>query len=123
MNSSIYIDPNIDLQSEEYIEVIMQFKTKPAKVAVAEGNSNLTLEQAKQQIDTSHALFRQELEIYLELKQIQYFITYVYKDALNGVCMELQACQIKALLQSKVIGAIYANPTIPIKPNDPMYQL
>lgn len=123
--SSIYIDPKIDLQSEEYVGVIIQFKTRPAQVAVANSNTPLTIEEAKQHVDASHALFREELKNILEQKHIQYFITHTYKDVLNGVSMKLKGTKIKQLLQSKEVEAIYANQKVdlPIKPIDHMYQL
>lgn len=125
MNSSIYIDPEINLQSEENVAIIVQFKTKPAKAAVAISKGKLTLDEAKQQVNTSHAHFQEELNNLLAQKQIQYTVTHRYKVAYNGVAMKLKGNKVQELLQSKVIEAIYANREfdLPIRPFNQMYQI
>lgn len=125
MNAAIYIDPEIDLQSEGNVAIIVQFKTKPAKAAVAVNKGKLTLDEAEQQVNTSHDRFQKELYNLLAQKQIQYSITHIYKDAYNGVSMKLIGNKVQVLLQSEVIEAIYANREfdLPIRPFNQMYQI
>ncbi|TQS74220.1 hypothetical protein DX933_12900 [Ornithinibacillus gellani] len=122
---SIYIDPQIDLHNEETIKVIIEFKTKPAKVAVATSTTGLTLEQAKELVEKSHTAFQEELENLLESKQLPYTITNSYKVSLNGVALELPGIAINELLASNTIKAIYIDRviSIPKPPIDTRYQI
>ncbi|CAH2717338.1 hypothetical protein BACCIP111895_04530 [Neobacillus rhizosphaerae] len=119
MTQNIYIDPKINLKSEEEVIIIIHFKTKPAKVAVALAEASgvpLTIEKAEQDVKDSHARFRKDVEKYLGQKQIPYTIVHTYSAALNGVAMKLPANEIKSLLQSAEIEAIYANREIKLVP-------
>lgn len=124
MQSNIYIDPKIDIASDEYIGIIIEFKIKPAKTAVATCISNLTIEQAKQQVETSHQTFQRELKR-LEESNIEYFIINTYKDSFNGVSMRLKENTVQRLLRSTVIKAIYktVEMNVPKKPGDTRYQI
>lgn len=125
MNPSICVDPKVNLDSEESIEIIIKFKTNPAKIQVSHKNSNVTLDQAIQKVEESHVRFQNELESYLEKYHIEYVILHTYKEAFNGVTIKIQGKNINYLLKSNEIKAIYLNKTksIPIKPNDPRYQI
>ncbi|MEI4831367.1 protease inhibitor I9 family protein [Bacillus sp. FJAT-53711] len=119
MTSASYIDPKIDMNSKKTVSIIIEFKTKPAKVAVALAKANgvsLTLEEAEQNVEDSHARFQKDVKRFLDQKQIPYSITHTYKSALNGVAMELPANEIKALLQSTEINAIYTNQEFHLDP-------
>lgn len=119
MTRNIYIDPEIDLSSEKMVEIIIHFKTEPAKVAVAIAEMSgipLSLDKAKEDVEDSHARFQEEVQKYLGQKQIPYTITHTYKTALNGVAMKLPGNEIKTLLQSAEIAAIYANKEIQLNP-------
>ncbi|WP_052345743.1 protease inhibitor I9 family protein [Paucisalibacillus sp. EB02] len=124
MNSSIFIDPKIDLDSEENVQIIVQFKTRPAVIQV-KLLPNLTIEKARQLVEESHRQFQQDVVNYLYKNQIEYVILNRYKEAYNGVAMKLKGKDIKYLLQSNEIGAIYMSQiiSIPPKPNDPRYQI
>jgi CHAT domain-containing protein len=116
---NIYIDPEIDLNTEKMVEIIIHFKTEPAKVAVAIAETSgipLSLDKAKQDVEDSHARFQADVQKYLGLKQIPYTITHTYKTALNGVAMKLPGNEIKTLLQSGEIAAIYLNKEIQLNP-------
>lgn len=119
MTSDIHIDPEVDMTSEKMVEIIIHFKTLPAKVAVAIAEKSgvpLTLEQAKQEVEESHSRFRKDVERYLGQHQIPYSIKHTYKMALNGVSMKLPGKEIKRLLQSNEIASIYANKEIKLIP-------
>ncbi|MYL55906.1 hypothetical protein GLW20_00100 [Virgibacillus halodenitrificans] len=89
MQSQIYMDPKIDIASDEYIGIIIEFKIKPAKTGVATCISNMTIEQAKQKVETSRQTFQMELK-QLKDSHIEYFIINTYKDSFNGVSMRLK---------------------------------
>jgi len=124
MQTEIYIDPKIDLYSDEYIEILIEFTIKPAKVAMAISHSDMTMEQAEEQVEISHQLFKNELKM-LDEKQIKHSVIHTYKDSFNGVAMRLKGNTIKHLLRSTVIKAIYKNQEIgsPKKPVDTRYQI
>ncbi|MFI8688233.1 protease inhibitor I9 family protein [Rossellomorea sp. NPDC077527] len=119
MNSSIKVDPELDLSSGETISTIIEFKTKPAKVAVLEAKAQgveLTLESAKEEVEKSHREFEKELYLFLEKNEVEYHILHRYKTAFNGVSMELPANEIKRLMGSAVISKIYRNKELQLEP-------
>lgn len=127
MNSSIKVDPALDLSSGEKMTVIIEFKTKPAKIAVLEAEAKgmeLSLVTAQEDVEQSHKDFEKELHAFLDENKVDYRIIHRYKTAFNGVSMELPANEIKRLLGSSVISSIYPNNEIhlepPIQPSDQM---
>ncbi|WHY77001.1 protease inhibitor I9 family protein [Neobacillus sp. WH10] len=124
MTTNVHIDPEIDLNSNKEITIIIHFKTKPARAAVELAKMKgvpLTLEQAEQEVKESHQRFQADVKKYLDGEHITYSITHSYTAAINGVAMRLPASAIQALLQSAEIEAIYANKEIklipPVKPS------
>ena len=107
MTSNIYINPKINLLSDENYQIIIEFKVKPAKVAIAISTTDLTLDQAVQFVEKSHADFQDELLHILEKKQVAYKMIHSYKSGINGAAMKLSGKAIKKLLSSKIIKAIY----------------
>jgi hypothetical protein len=123
MTNKINVDPTIDVNSDEMITVIIQFRTKPAQEAVAIAKKSgvpLTLENANWAVKHSHERFEEEVKRYLDSKRIPYTINYVYQSALNGVSMTLPAKDIKSLLQFKEIESIHANKQYHIDPPNPI---
>ena len=120
MPTPIFIDPKIDLNSSENIQIIVQFKTKPA-IIQAKLTPNLTIEKARQLVEESHSQFQQDVVNSLDKNQIDYVILNRYKEAYNGVAMKMKGKDIKHLLQSNEIGAIYKSQlfSIPPQPNNP----
>ncbi|WP_228460287.1 protease inhibitor I9 family protein [Cytobacillus dafuensis] len=123
---SAKVDPSIDLSSNQIISVIIEFKTKPARIAVLVAKANgitLTLEEAKRQVEQSHHTFRKLLTL-LDENNVPYRIKYTYKTAFNGVTIELPANEIKRLTASPVISKIYLDKQIqlepPVQPRDQM---
>src|SRR5699024_12301473 len=105
MQTDIYIDPKIDIYSDEYIEVLIEFKIKPAKVAMAFSLLGLTMEQAKKQVDMSHQSFKSDIK-FLDEQQNKYSVIHFYKDYFNGLALRLKGNAIKLLVKSKVIKAV-----------------
>ena len=118
MHSSAKVDPSIDLSSNQLVSIIIEFKTKPAKIAVLEAKAKgitLTLEEAKRQVEQSHQSFRKLLSL-LDDNKVPYRIKHTYKAALNGVSMEMPASEINRLLGSSVISKIYPDKQIQLDP-------
>ncbi|WP_235822058.1 protease inhibitor I9 family protein [Gottfriedia luciferensis] len=119
MNTSIYLDPTIDFSSDKMTSIIIEFKIKPAVIAVKEAQASgkqLTLDEATKQVEESHQKFQSELKSLLADHQVPYAVRHTYKSALNGVSMELPGKDIKRLLQSTVIDRIYPNKKVHIMP-------
>jgi predicted RNA-binding protein Jag len=119
MNSSVKIDPTIDLSNNEPVSIIIEFKTKPAKLAVLEAEGQglpMTLQAAKKHVEESHQEFQKELQKFLDENDVEYRITHKYKTAFNGVSMELPGNEIKRLMGSSVISKIYPNQEIQLNP-------
>lgn len=123
MTKQIFVDPSIDMYSEEMVTVIIQFRTKTAHEAVAiakKAGVPLTLENATWAVKHSHERFQEEVKRYLVPKRIPYTINYVYQTALNGVSMTLPAKNVNSLLQFKEIESIHANKQYYIDPPNPI---
>jgi hypothetical protein len=119
MTNKINVDPTIDVNSNEMVTVIIQFRTKPAQEAVAIAKMAgvpLAVENANWAVKHSHERFQEDVKRYLVPKRIPYTINYVYQSALNGVSMTLPAKDINLLLQFKEIESIHANKQYQIDP-------
>ncbi|WP_256941419.1 protease inhibitor I9 family protein [Bacillus sp. EAC] len=119
MGTSVFVDPSIDQSSNKTVSIIIEFKTKPAKIAVIEAEAQgkqLSLDEAKQKVEESHEQFQKELQTLLAQNQVPFTVKHVYKTALNGVSMELPGNEVKRLMQSSVIGRITLNKEIHLDP-------
>jgi subtilisin family serine protease len=113
-----------ELKGDNEITVIVEFKTKPEKVAVLDAalkGKNLTAEQAKNKINHEHASFEEDVKrifpstLYKSGKK-PYEITRSFKTAYNGVSMKLPANEVETLLQSDAVKAVYKSVTFTIDP-------
>lgn len=119
MNSTVKVDPSINLSSTQSISIIIEFKTKPAKIAMLEAKAkglSMTLDEAKRHVEESHQAFQEELHTFLDKNRVKYRINYRYKTTFNGVAMEMPANEIKRLMGSSVISRIYPNHEIQLDP-------
>lgn len=116
MNTMIYIDPDVDLYTNAFVQVIIEFRISPAHVAAA-ADPFLSMEQAEEQVEQSHREFQSELATILAGNQCPYTIMHLYKNSLNGVALEIQGIAIQKLLSSQVIRAIYPNREMRIPKN------
>ncbi|WP_394139670.1 S8 family serine peptidase [Cytobacillus oceanisediminis] len=113
-----------DLQSKGEISVIVQFKSKPSKVAVLEAavkGKALKKEEAAAQVEKEHKKFKEDIKKYLpqensKTKSISNAITQTYKRAYNGVAMKLPADQVRHLLESNVVQAVFKSQTFTVDP-------
>lgn len=65
-------------------------------------------------MEKSHTDFHRELLLILESKQMTYKIIHSYKSSFNGAAMNLFGKEIKELLSSKIIKAIYMDQEVSI---------
>ncbi|UAL46432.1 S8 family serine peptidase [Sutcliffiella horikoshii] len=121
--SGLQLTPEVNLESDDKVSVIVEFKDKPAKTAVVEEaakGKKVSLADAEQKADAAHETFKKDLQsIYQEdvkKKKDFYKIKRSYKHSLNGVSMELPSNKVEALLQSKVVKAVWSNETVQVEP-------
>ena len=121
--SGLQLSPDVDLKSPDKVSVIVEFKDKPAKVAVVEETVNgndLSLADAKQKADEAHKSFQNDLKtIYKEdLKKNNDIVKIkrTYKSTINGVAMELPADKVESLLKSDAVQSVWSNHQIKIDP-------
>ena len=121
--SGLQLAPEVNLESEDKVSVIVEFKDKPAKTAVVEEaakGKTLSLAEAKQNAEAAHETFKKDLqEIFkddVKKKKDFYKIRKTYKNTLNGVSMEIPANKVKALLQSSTVKAVWSNDTVQVEP-------
>ncbi|WP_045518497.1 S8 family serine peptidase [Neobacillus niacini] len=113
-----------ELQSKEDISVIVEFKANPGKVAVLEAaakGKTLKIEDAAAKVEKEHITFKEDIKKYLtqgnpKSKNSSNSITQTFKKAYNGVAMTLPADQVKLLLESDVVQAVYKNQTFTVDP-------
>jgi hypothetical protein len=103
--SGLQLAPEVNLESDDKVSVIVEFKDKPAKTAVVEEaakGKTLSLAEATKKADSAHETFKNDMQdIYKEdikKKKDFYKIKKTYKHSLNGVSMEIPANKVKALL-------------------------
>ncbi|MED3893290.1 S8 family serine peptidase [Peribacillus frigoritolerans] len=113
-----------ELKKDKEISVIVQFKSKPGKVAVLDANvkgKKLSKKQADDQVEKEHAQFNKDIQSILpstnlRSKKTGHKITSTFKTVYNGVAMKLPANQVEQLLQSKVVKAVYKNVELKVDP-------
>lgn len=114
--SGLLLSPDVDLESDQTISVIVEFKTKPSKIAMLESQiqgTSLSSTSANQLVEESHEKFKKDASRIL--KQKQYEIKRSFKTAFNGVSMTLPANQVEALLQSDSVKAVWSDTKVQIE--------
>ncbi|MFF2876379.1 S8 family serine peptidase [Gottfriedia sp. NPDC057991] len=115
--SGLILDKSVDLNSEDNVSVIVEFKQKPAKTEVAlealEGKT-VSQKEATEEVEQSHDEFQKDIND----KNIKAKVVRTYKKALNGVAITLPANQVKSLLSSNVVQAVYSNETVSLPPEE-----
>ncbi|QKE75643.1 S8 family serine peptidase [Arthrobacter citreus] len=115
--TGLQISSDVNLESDKPISVIVEFKTKPSKIATLESQlqgESLTSSSANQLVEESHENFQKDASKIL--KQKQYKIKRTYKTAFNGVSMTLPANQVKSLLKSNTVKAVWSDSEVHIDP-------
>ncbi|MEH6936742.1 S8 family serine peptidase [Bacillus sp. JJ664] len=120
--TGLQISSDIDLNTSNQTNVIVEFANKPAKVAHLEASvegKSVTENEAAKLVDEDHDTFAQDVEKLLvddHSKKINYVMNRSYKHAFNGVSITLPANQIKNLLKSKAVKTIWSNEKFSIDP-------
>ncbi|MGG0177217.1 S8 family serine peptidase [Gottfriedia acidiceleris] len=121
--TGLQISSEIDLESSNQTNVIVEFKNKPAKVAQIESSlegKQLSENEASNLVDQDHLAFDQDVNEILTDKnneKVDFKINRSYKHAFNGVSMSLPANQIQNLLKSKVVKVIWSNEEVHSEPD------
>ena len=115
------VQPGINLESDEPVNVIIEFDTDPAEVAVKKSMVNnarntISLEGAKAEVEASHNDFQAALETIQSDKKKKtrddkedYDITHAYQNAFNGVAMTLPGTMIPDLVETGLIEHVWKN--------------
>jgi subtilisin family serine protease len=118
--SGLFLDSKVNLASADSVSVIVQFKNKPEHTAVLEAaleGRNLSSDQAKQNVNDDHTAFKQELgSVFAKETDGKYKVIREYKNAFNGVALEVPANKIEEVMKSSVVQAIFSNSTIKAEP-------
>lgn len=115
--TGIYLNSNINLDSESPVSVIVSFKNKPQKVAVLEAavqGKSLSNEKAKSNAEADHAKFKKDLD---DLFAGSYKIKREYKHAFNGIALEVPANKLNDVMKSDAVLAIYSDATVQAEPS------
>jgi subtilisin family serine protease len=115
--TGLFLNSNVNLDSETLVSVIVSFKNKPQKVAVLEAalqGKNLSAEKAKSNAEADHAKFKKDLDA---LFNGSYKIEREYKHAFNGVALEVPANKLNEVMKSDAVLAIYSDVTVQAEPS------
>ncbi|CEG29424.1 S8 family serine peptidase [Bacillus sp. B-jedd] len=113
-----------ELNSEKEVDVIVQFHSKPGKIAVLDAEvkgKKLSKEKADERVAREHEKFKKDIQSILSSgnikgKQANHTITSSYNTVYNGVTVKLPANQVVNLLKSDVVKAVYKNETYKVDP-------
>ncbi|MFP7299111.1 S8 family serine peptidase [Neobacillus niacini] len=115
----LQLSSDVNLDSSKPVSVIVQFKNKPHKVAVlnaAVDGHVLSEAQAKKNVDGDHATFNNDLKANFKTKSDgSYKVIREYKNAFNGVALEVPANKLEGLVKSKAVQAIYSNSVVTVE--------
>ncbi|UPM53533.1 S8 family serine peptidase [Gottfriedia acidiceleris] len=142
-SSETKIDPNIAVNNSAPVRVIVEFKQAPAEIAVLQekvAGNDISLKEAKQDVNDSHKLFKEFVEKMLPEKasvntistfgytpsteassnssnQSGVQITNEYKRVFNGVAMTLPGTLVEKLLESGLVNQIYKDEVVKVDQN------
>ncbi|MGN7410763.1 S8 family serine peptidase [Sporosarcina sp. SAFN-010] len=123
------VHPAINQKSEAPVELIIEFKQDPAKVAVAksqlqEKRSAISLRDAKNKVEVSHNEFKKainslEMQPYNKLgshsvEGTSVEITLEYRDAFNGVAVTMPGTAIKEVLKTGLVKRVWKNEEVKV---------
>ena len=102
--SGLFLNSEVNTESSKPVSVIVEFKSKPHKVAMLESavqGKSLTADQAQNNVENDHATFKKDLESTFKTKDDgTYKVKREYKNAFNGVALEVPANKLKSLVKS-----------------------
>ncbi len=115
--TGLHLDPSVDLNGDESLKVIVQFKELPVETAVEASGRTLTPSNAKKKVEAAHAQFKKDvaaLQKKSKSKSNTLVMQHEYKHAFNGVSMEVPADQVEALMESQAVKAIWSDKEIQV---------
>ncbi|MDM5440905.1 S8 family serine peptidase [Bacillus hominis] len=119
------ISPDIDSNSPELVNVIVEFNQAPAKIEVmkqAAKGKKIAATTAQAKVDEEHKVFKQHVESLKSKKDASTYdtkkveITREYKNAINGVAMTLPGVAVQELIQSGVVKRVYKDYEVKVEP-------
>ncbi|MGG0455261.1 S8 family serine peptidase [Bacillus mycoides] len=124
-NPNFTISPDIDSNSPELVNVIVEFNQAPAKIEVmkqAAKGKKIAATTAQAKVDEEHKVFKQHVESLKSKKGASTYdtkkveITREYKNAINGVAMTLPGVAVQELIQSGVVKRVYKDYEVKVEP-------
>ncbi|QWH19767.1 peptidase S8 [Bacillus mycoides] len=119
------ISPDIDSNSPELVNVIVEFNQAPAKIEVmkqAAKGKKIAATTAQAKVDEEHKVFKQHVESLKSKKDAgtsdtkKVKITREYKNAINGVAMTLPGVAVQELIQSGVVKRVFKDYEVKVEP-------
>ncbi|MGR3762929.1 S8 family serine peptidase [Rossellomorea sp. NS-SX7] len=116
----LFLSPNVDLDSNDSVKVIVQLDHHPEKVALLKANlegKKLSKEEAKENVANDQKKLKNELErMFKNKSQSGYKIGRSYENAMNGVSLEVPANKVKELLDLDVVRSIWSDVEVQVEP-------
>lgn len=116
----LFLSRDIDLKSEEQVKVIIQLDHHPEKIAVMESElkgQRISSKKAKSDVEEDQQQFKDNIASMFKGKSSnQYTLGKSYKNAMNGIAVELPANKIKEVLNFDVVRAIWSDVEVKIDP-------
>lgn len=120
------IQPGINVEGEEPVNVIVEFKQDPAKVAVAKAkwmkkSKAVSFSGAKSKVEASHQAFKQSLQkldkslLQKKTNKAETAISHEYRDAFNGVAITVPGKMVKDLAAIDVVERIWKNEDVKLE--------
>jgi subtilisin family serine protease len=119
------ISPDIDSNSPELVNVIVEFNQAPAKIELmkqAAKGKKIAATTAQAKVDEEHKVFKQHVESLKSKKDAGTYdtqkvkITREYKNAINGVAMTLPGVAVQELIQSGVVKRVFKDYEVKVEP-------
>ncbi|MFC0302144.1 S8 family serine peptidase [Virgibacillus soli] len=109
------IHPDINVDSANPVQVIVEFKQEPAKVEVAKAKlikkrATVSLSDASKKVDASHKKFQKVIDGLKRAKTegaSEIKVHQAYRDAFNGVAMTIPANMIKDLVEAGIVKRVW----------------
>lgn len=117
VNPGFIISQEINPQSPEVINVIVEFEQEPAKVAMAKANST-TFSSAKKKVEDAHITFENAIKKaknskLANVEKIE--VTREYRHAINGVSMTIPSNLVHILVQTGMVKHVWLDKKIEVE--------
>ncbi|MFS0871789.1 protease inhibitor I9 family protein [Paenibacillus xylanilyticus] len=111
------IDARVNTKSSDLVNVIVQFKSEPAAVALkraALNNEKMSELTATSKVKQNHQQFKQHIKSLQQKRGLSYDaasirITQEYETALNGVALTVPGVAVEDLMKSGVVKKVWAD--------------